>query len=291
LVVLIALDIAVVDGRYFTKENYKRKRDNTAFPLTEADQEILKDKSYYRVYNINMQEGAFFEARTSYFHHSVGGYHGVKLRRYQDLYDSCLLRQTIDMIQGLQTGNADFSRLGVINMLNIKYMVYGPQRDNILPNPSANGNAWFVRDVIPAATPNEELAKVCETNTRVAAVINNNEFKIGNIAYDSAASITLTEHGPNHLKYQSTSQVEGLAVFSEIFYPKGWIATIDGNESQILRANYVLRALQVPSGNHTIEFKFQPKPYVVGNKITTASSWLLIVVLLGCIGWSLKEKR
>ncbi|HMG91158.1 MAG TPA: YfhO family protein, partial [Chryseolinea sp.] len=287
LIILVTLDIAIVDTRYFTKDNYKRKRESAAFPITEADQEILKDTSYYRVYNIDPQEGAFLEARTSYFHHSVGGYHGVKLRRYQDLYDSCLYRQTFELYQALRAGSTDFSRLGAINMLNIKYMVYGPQRDNLLPNPSANGNAWFVNEIVPANTPNEELAKVCAINTRNSAVVNSSEFKVENFSYDSTATITLTEHAPNLLKYQSTSQTNGLAVFSEIYYPKGWVATIDGKEAQILRANYVLRALQVPSGNHTIEFKFQPKPYVIGNKVTTASSWLLIVVVLASIGWTL----
>jgi hypothetical protein len=285
-IIMVTLDIAMVDSRYFTKENYKRKRESAAFPITESDQEILKDKSYYRVYNINPPEGAFLEARTSYFHHSVGGYHGVKLRRYQDLYDSCLYRQTIEMIRA---GGADFNRFGTINMLNIKYIVFGPQRDNLILNPSANGNGWFVREIIPANTPNEELAKVCEIDTRNAAVVNSSEFKVGNFSYDSAATITLTEHSPNVLKYQSTSQTDGLAVFSEIYYPKGWIATIDGQETQLLRANYVLRALQIPPGNHTIEFKFQPKPYVIGNKITTASSWLLIVVVLASIGWTLRQ--
>jgi hypothetical protein len=291
LIIMVTLDLAIVDTRYFTKDDYKRKRESAAFPITEADQEILKDKSYYRVYNINPQEGAFLEARTSYFHHSVGGYHGVKLRRYQDLYDSCLFPQTIELFQGLRAGSSDFSRLGAINMLNAKYMVFGPGRDNILPNPSANGNAWFVREIVPANTPNEELAKVCEINTRTTAVINTNEFKVGSFSYDSAATITLTEHNPNLLKYQSTSAIDGLAVFSEIYYPKGWIVTIDGQEAQLLRANYVLRALQVPSGNHSIEFRFQPKPYVIGNKVTTASSWLLIVVVLASIGWSLRKEN
>jgi hypothetical protein len=257
--------------------------------MTEADQEILKDQEYFRVYNINMQEGAFFEARTSYYHHSVGGYHGVKLRRYQDLYDSCLLRQTGELIQGLQSGNFDFGRFGAINMLNVKYMVFGPQRDNIIPNPSANGNAWFVRETIDVKTANEELAKVCGINTRNAAVVNSTEFKVENFSFDSAATITLKEHTPNHLTYQSSSHANGLAVFSEIYYPKGWIATIDGKEVQILRTNYVLRGLQVPSGDHTIEFRFRPKPYVIGNKVTIASSWLLIVALLGSIGWTLRR--
>jgi len=291
LIVIIMLDIAVVDSRYFTKENYKRKRESSAFPITEADQEILKDKSYYRVYNISNQENAFLEARTSYFHHSVGGYHAVKLRRYQDLYDSCLFKQTNELIQGFQTSGMDFSRYGVINMLNIKYMVFGPQRDNILPNASANGNAWYVNEVVSVNSANEELKTVCTLNTRNTAVVNSTEFKVENPSYDSSATITLIDHSPNYLKYESQSQSNGFTVFSEIYYPKGWIATIDGKETEIIRANYILRALNVPSGKHTIEFRFQPKAYVVGNKITTASSWLMLVVLLGSLGWTLKKKE
>lgn len=290
LIVIIIVDIAVVDSRYFTKENYKRRRESSAFPITEADQEILKDKSYFRVYNISNQENPFGEARTSYFHHSIGGYHGVKLRRYQDLYDSCLFRQTNELIQGVQTAGTDFNRFGVINMLNIKYMVFGPQRDNILPNASANGNAWFVKEIVPVNSAAEELKTLCTLNTRTSAVVNNREFKVENPSYDSAASITLIDHNPNYLKYESQSQVNGFAVFSEIYYPKGWIATIDGTEAEIKRADYVLRALNIPSGKHTIEFKFQPKAYVTGNKITTASSWLMLVVLFGSLGWVLKKR-
>ena len=288
---MITLDLAIVDSRFFTKENYKRKRESSAFPITEADQEILKDKGYYRVYNINPQDNAFQEARTSYFHHSVGGYHGVKLRRYQDLYDSCLFRQTNALIQGLQTGASDFSSFGVINMLNIKYMVYGPQRDNIIPNPSANGNAWFVQDVVSASTPTEELKRVCELNTRQTAVVNSSEFKVESFTFDSTAAIRLVEHNPNYLKYESQSESNGVAVFSEIYYPKGWVATIDGKDVTIMRADYVLRALSIPSGKHTIEFKFQPSAYVTGNKITTASSWIMLLVLLGSIGWTLRKEK
>ncbi len=291
LIILITLDIAIVDGRFFTKENYKRKRESSAFPITEADQEILKDKSYYRVYNISNQENAFLEARTSYFHHSVGGYHGVKLRRYQDLYDSCLFRQTNDLIQGIQTSGMDFSRYGVINMLNIKYMVFGPQRDNILPNASANGNAWFVANIVPVNSATEELKMVCALNTRNSAVVNSAEFKVQQEVFDSAASVTLVDHNPNFLKYESQSGTDGFVVFSEIYYPKGWVATIDGKETEIVRANYILRALKVPAGKHTIEFKFQPKAYVVGNKITSVSSWLMLAVLLGSLGLSIRNRE
>lgn len=288
LILMITLDLSIVDRRYFTTENYKRKRENTAFVATEADQEILKDKSYYRVYNL---QNAFLEARTSYFHHSAGGYHGVKLRRYQDLYDSCLFKETNELIQNIQSGKMGMENYGVINMLNIKYMVFGPQRDNIIPNASANGNAWFVQEVVSVDSPNEELKMVCDLDTRKAAVVNKSEFNIGSFAFDSSASVSLLEHNPNYLKYESQSDADGLVVFSEIYYPKGWVAMIDGKESQLLRADYVLRALNVPSGKHTIEFRFQPKAYTIGNKISTASSWIMLLVLLGSIGLTLKREN
>jgi hypothetical protein len=288
LILMITLDIAVVDRRYLTEDNYKRKRDHAAFVATEADLEILKDKSYYRVYNL---QNAFLEARTSYFHHSAGGYHGVKLRRYQDLYDSCLLKETNELIQNIQAGKMGFNEYGIINMLNIKYMVFGPQRENIIPNSSANGNAWFVSEVLSADSPSEELKRVCELNTRQSAVVNQSEFKVGSFAFDSMSTINLVEHNPNYLKYESSSQSDGFAIFSEIYYPKGWHASVDGTEVSLLRANYVLRALNVPAGKHIIEFRFQPKAYTVGNKITTASSWIMLLLLVGSIGWTLKQEK
>ncbi len=286
LILMITLDLSIVDSRYFTEDNYKRKRDNAAFVSTEADLEILKDKSYYRVYNL---QNPFLEARTSYFHHSAGGYHGVKLRRYQDLYDSCLFKETNELIGNIQSGKMGMENYGVINMLNIKYMVFGPQRENIIPNTSANGNAWFVREVVSASSPSEELKKTCDLDTRRTAVVNQSESIVESFSFDSAAVINLVEHNPNYLKYESSSQTDGFAVFSEIYYPKGWHAAIDGTEVTLLRANYVLRALSVPSGKHTLEFRFQPKSYTIGNKITTASSWLMLLLLLGSVGWTMKK--
>lgn len=283
-VLLITFDISLVDKRYF---NYQRKRAQSVFAPYAADQEILKDKSYYRVYNI---QGVFNEARTSYFHHSIGGYHGAKLRRYQDLYDSCLFRQTQQMISDVQSGKLDFTKYGALNMLNVKYIVYGPEQSNIIPNPEFNGSAWFVKQVEKVSSPTEELSRICEVDTKSVAVVDESKFSIPPVASDSAAVIELKEYQPNYLKYESRSQADGLAVFSEIYYPKGWRATIDGNEVPILRADYVLRALAVPAGSHTIEFRFAPEAYVVGNKVTNASSWLLLVIVLGSIGWSLKQE-
>ncbi|MBL0742779.1 YfhO family protein [Chryseolinea lacunae] len=290
LIAIVTLDLAVVDSRYLGKDNYQRKREDTFFAMTEADQAIAQDKGFYRVYNI--QPGAFTsEAHTSYFHNSIGGYHGAKLRRYMDLYDSCLFNETNAFIQDAQAGKFDLEKRGVINMLNIKYLVYGPKRDNIIPNRAALGNAWFVDDVVTVNSPNEELAKTCSIDTRHTAVVDGSKFKVSPFTADSSATIALTEHTPNRLKYESQSQQNVFALFSEIYYANGWKATIDGKAADIVRANYVLRALAIPAGKHTVEFKFEPDAYITGNKITTASSWVMLLVLLGSLVWTLKEEK
>ncbi|MBT1685547.1 YfhO family protein [Dawidia soli] len=287
--IMIVFDVSLVDRRYLTKDNYVRKRETTAPEMTPADQAIRQDTSYYRVYNI--QPGAFTsEARTAHYHYSVGGYHGAKLRRYQDLYDSCLSQQTVALIQGIRAGDLNFRPYGVINMLNIKYMMYGQQANQVIPNGSANGPAWFVREVKKTSSPAEELATLCDTDTKVTAVVNTAAVTVPEFGYDSAATISIVTHKPPYLKYQSHAAQNGLAVFSEIYYAKGWRAFIDGKEAPILPVNYVLRALAVPAGDHTIEFRYEPAPYVVGNKVMMASTWLTVLILLGSLGWSLRRE-
>jgi hypothetical protein len=288
LVVLIWFDLGFVNTRYFTKDNYKRKRENSFSQPTAADQEILKDKSYYRVYNL---QSPMNEARTSFFHNSLGGYHGAKLRRYQDLYDSVTSKNTQQLFEDFQKGSPRFEEYNALNLLNAKYFVYGPDKENVILNPDAYGNAWFVKEVIPVNSPAEELKKVGEIKTKDVAVINSRQLTVDNqqSPVDSSASILLIEHKPPYLKYESQSTDKGLAVFSEIYYPKGWHAFIDGNEVPILRADYILRALEIPAGKHVIEFKFEPKPYVVGNKVTMASGWLLLLVVIGSVGWSIRN--
>jgi len=285
LTFLVVMDLSFVDKRSMTKEKFQRKHENTLFAETGADATILKDKTYYRVYNL---QNPWNEARTSYLHHSLGGYHGAKLRRYQDLYDSCISKETQRMIGNLQKGNTSFDDYGVLNMLNTKYIVYGPEAANVILNPSANGNAWFVKEVVNVSSANEELKKTSEVKTKEVAVVDS-RFQVSSFKFDSASQIKITEFGPKNLKYESQSSVDGLAVFSEIYYPKGWYAFIDGKETEILRADYVLRALKIPAGKHTIEFRFEPKPYVIGNKITMASSWVVLLLVLGCFGWNLKK--
>lgn len=283
---LMVIDLAGVDMRYLSKESYMRKRENVFFTATEADTEILKDKSHYRVYNL---QSTFGEARTSYYHQSIGGYHGAKMRRYQDLYDSLLFAETNTFITNIQQGSADFSAYGIMNMLNVKYITYGDTRGSIIENPASNGAAWFVQNVQFVTSPTEELAALKQLNTRTTAVVDKTAFTLQPVDGDSTATISLTSYKPNELTYTSNSSRNGLAVFSEIYYPKGWIATLDGKEVPILRANYVLRALEIPEGQHTIVFSFKPDAYYVGNKITTASSWLVLLLLIGTIGWTLKK--
>jgi uncharacterized membrane protein YfhO len=170
-------------------------------------------------------------------------------------------------------------------------MVYGQQANQIIPNDQTNGPAWFVRDVKKTNSPAEELAVLCDTDTKTTAVVNTAAVTVPEFGYDSAATISIVTHKPPYLKYQSHSAQNGLAVFSEIYYPKGWHAFIDGQETTILQVNYVLRALAVPAGDHTIEFRYEPAPYAVGNKVMMASTWLTVLILLGSLGWSLRREN
>lgn len=286
--IMVLTDVVVIDKRFLTKDNFKRKYD-VGFEMNESDQEILKDKSYYRVYNLQDIQNPLSEARTSYFHNSLSGYHGAKMRSYQNLYDSCLFNETVEVINGLRSGNTDFSSAGVLNMLNTKYFLFGPEKNNYLPNPYANGNAWFVSKVEQVANTNEELDRTGDINTSITAVTSDSRFT-GKVNTDSLASINLTSQKPNWLKYDSDSGSDGLAVFSEIYYPDGWSATIDGIDVPILRVNYVLRALEIPAGKHTVEFTFAPMAYVIGDKVTMASCWLVLLLFLGTIGYLLKKE-
>ncbi|MCK6617561.1 MAG: YfhO family protein [Cyclobacteriaceae bacterium] len=288
LIFLITVDLAVVDRRYFTKDNYQSKRRNV-IEMSAADQQVLKDTDYYRVLNLN---NPMADALTSYYHNSIGGYHGAKMKRYQDLYDSCIYPEINRLIESAQVGDPDFKNLPVINMLNTRYVFYGQNRANVIPNRQANGSAWFVREVQLVTSANDELKTTGEIDSKNQAVIDESKFKVQNLSFlvDSTAAIRLVTHKPNYLKYETHNPANGIAVFSEIYYPSGWTATVDGKEVTILRANYVLRAVEVPAGNHTIEFRFGPKSYTIGNPITQASSWLVVLVLLGTIGLSVKNR-
>ncbi|MBL3657474.1 YfhO family protein [Fulvivirga sediminis] len=289
LSLITLVDLWNVDRRYFDDGNFKRERDNSFFSMTEADKEILKDKGLsYRVYN---PQGTFMDARTSYHHKSLGGYNGARIRRYEELFNGCIQEETSQLISSLQSGSRSVSGYGVLNMLNTKYIVFGPAKNAVLKNNEALGNAWFVESIKKVNSADEEFDSTCEINPAKEAVIDISKFTPAEAGYDASASITLSEYKPNELVYESNSSKDGLAVFSEVYYPIGWTATIDGKEVDIMRANFVLRALNVPAGKHTITFKFEPKAYTVGDSVTLASCIILLLVFLGSIGWTIKQEK
>jgi len=277
---LMLVDLWSTAKKLLNDENFKRNPARTFFQKTDADKVILSDKTLdFRVFNL---QNPWNEARTSYYYNSIGGYHGAKIRRYQDLIEAGLMREHEEAISTLRSGSDNFSDLGVLNMLNTRYLIAGPSKDAVILNQNSNGNAWFVSTIENASTPDEELNKTIKINTKTTAVIDQTKFKVaGSLSTNGA--ISLTNYTPNHLTYTSNNNAAGLAVFSEIYYKKGWKAIIDGKKAPILRANYVLRALEIPAGNHTIEFTFKPAIYNWANPVMTASSWLIILLILGTL--------
>ncbi len=282
--VLILIDLWTVDKRYLNNDNFVSKREaSNPFPEMPADKAVLQDKDiYYRV--LPLQGDAFQDARTSYYHKSIGGYSAAKLRRYQEIIDHNLLPEMQKMASGLQDGgqlDSIFSELSLLNMLNTKYIIYD-LNSAPLRNPRNMGNAWFVNDFLIVKNADEEIAALKTIDPENEAVIDQRfgEYMEGkSFQKDVNGSIVLTEYQPNYLKYTTKATSEQLAVFSEVYYDKGWNALIDGKEVPHFRADYILRALVIPAGEHTVEFKFHPKSYYTGNIISLASSLLLILAI------------
>ena len=275
MVALVLVDLWGVDKRYLGNDKFQSETIAASFQPTAADQMILQDKDLsYRVLNV---QNPFNEAQTSYFHKSIGGYHGAKLRRYQDLIE----RQ-------ISANNQQ-----VLNMLNMRYLITGDAKQPVQRNPGALGNAWFVNDVKPVKSADEEMAALNTLSPATEAVVDISKFPQQKAAtYDIVGStIALTGYGPDELKYRYNATHDGLVVFSEIYYADGWQAFIDGKPVPHLRADYVLRALQVPAGAHTIDFKFEPKAYAVGNGVSLAASIALLLALVGAGVYVARRKR
>ena len=259
---LIIFDLVGVDRRYVNDENFVSAiQVEKPYQANAADLEIMKDTTHYRVFDVT--SGA---ARASYFHNSLGGYHAAKLGRYNELFEYHIMKNNIN----------------VLNMLNAKYIIADDEKGNIFPyqNDDANGNAWFVSELRKVNTANEEMIALDSMDTKTKAITTQELSNLKFTLY-STANITLTTYKPNYLKYQSNNNNDGFAVFSEIYYADGWNAYIDGNLTPHHRVNYVLRALQIPKGKHTIEFKFEPKVIETGSKIALASSILLGLLIFG----------
>ncbi|MEM7110062.1 MAG: YfhO family protein, partial [Bacteroidota bacterium] len=289
LAVLVFLDLFFVGRRYLNNDDYQRRAKTQYFKLTAADQLIKQNAAtHYRVINLANTWG---EARTSYHHSSLGGYHGAKMQRYQELADYCLDNQKNEVIQKLRQGITDFSGLMILNMLNAKYLTYGSEANAVVPNTSAFGNAWMVSKVQSVNSADEEIAATCALSDQFTAVIDVSKFDVSQSNFDPKGSVRLEEYNPNYLKYKVSAEGNSLVAFSEIYYPEGWIAKIDGNEVEHIRLNYVLRGLEVPAGNHAVEFEFRPDSYFIGNKVMMASSGLLILFFFGSLVFTLKQYK
>ena len=294
-VALIMVDMWPVNKRYFNNDNFTSQREVAVpFQKMPVDNEILKDKDlYYRVLNL---QNPFADARTSYFHKSVGGYHGAKMERYNELITYCITPEMKSLIAGFKKPKSIdslMSTLSVINMLNTKYYIYDPKQPP-LANSHALGNAWLVKDVKVVDNVDQEITSLKSFDPKSVAIVNKsfdnelNGYKNGS----GEGEIKLTAYEPNYLKYEATVNTGAqLAVFSEIYYPKGWISSIDGKETDHVQADFVLRAMVIPAGKHVIEFRFEPKSYFIGNKISTTSSILLLLAMAGYLVYLFKYNK
>ncbi len=263
LVVLVLADMVPVNKRFFNNDNFVKAKDSEAyFKIQPWEEQILQDKSLdYRVLNLNTN--TFNDARTSYRLKSIGGYSAVKLRRYQDLIDEHISKMNWN----------------VINMLNTKYIV---TRQGVIPNPDAMGNAWFVNDVQFVPSPDDESAALNTLDLHNTAVADEKfqDLLTCNMQPDENDEILLTEYKPNKLTYSSICTSDRVAVFSEIYYPNEWHLYIDGQESQIGRVNYVLRAAIIPAGKHSITMEFIPSALAT-DKWSFALTIIALLISLG----------
>jgi len=291
LAALIVLDLWTVDKRYLDGDRFERSSaiQKSLTPST-ADAYILKDTSHYRVLNITVS--TFNDnSPTSYFHKSIGGYHGAKLGRYQELIDTSLLKNieligtTLPSAKSMEEFLAVFNHTQVLNMLNTKYVIYNPDAPPLI-NQDALRNAWFAEKPLIVENANMEISALNHFDPANEAIIDKTfTDQITKASYPvmDNENIELVSYQPDELQYKYSASDEKLVVFSEIYYPAGWKSYIDGKESKYFRTNYVLRGMVVPEGEHEIKFVFEPTSYIVGNKISLASSLLLILLIAGYV--------
>ena len=290
IAVLCLGDMWMVNKRYLNDEQFVSADQQTeAFSKTTADELILQDSTLdYRV--LNFATNTFNENNTAYWHKSVGGYHAAKLRRYQEMIDHHITKEMQAAYNEIATAQGKMDSVNgnsfrVLNMLNTKYFIFPSAQGKVAPieNPYAYGNAWFVGNVRYVNTANEEIEaidSVLLTETAIVDASFKDKLKgITNSYKDSLSAVRLTDYKPNHLVYETSSSKDGVVVFSEIYYP-GWTATIDGKPAEIARANYILRAMNVPAGKHTIEMSFNPKSIHITESIAYAGLALLLVGII-----------
>ena len=279
---VMVLDLFVVAKNYVKADDFvsKSQIERPFGEPTEADARILEDTTHFRVFDI---DGNMNSARASFYHQSIGGYHAAKPKKIQELFDYQIAKNNIEML----------------NMLNAKYILQSNKEgiQQALENPNTNGNAWFVSKVKEVNSADEEMKALDNLKTKEEATYQKDKFVKGkNVPFqtgkDSTSTIELISYKPNHLKYVSNNSKNGFGVFSEMYYEKGWKATIDGKEAKIYNVNYVLRGLEIPAGKHTIEFKFEPQVVKTGSTIALISTLLMLLTIgLGIFYWRKQHKN
>ncbi len=274
--VLFIVDLVPVAWRYVNTDSFVKEDQITgAFKPSRADKLIQQDTTHYRVYDITRDP--FNSARAPYFHKTLGGYHAAKPQRMQHLYDFYLSK----------------GKESVLDMLNVKYFIFSDENNKpqVQRNATSLGTSWFVYDVETKDNANEELLSLDKLEAETKAIISKNELlKEKSYKVDTLATIKLKRYQPNKMQYQSNNAYDGFAVFSEAYYKKGWKAFIDGVETNIYKANYALRGIEIPSGSHTITFVFDPQVVKTGSMITLIATLLFVLMLVMGIRYLLKEK-
>ncbi len=294
--IFILIDMWNINKRYLNDDNFASSQEvKNPFPKSKADQIILNDQeTYFRVLNLTVN--TFNDASTSYYHFSIGGYHGAKLQRYQDMIDYHIQDEMQNISGVLQGKNINRQRINsilkeqeVLNMLNTKYIIYN-QNQAPLRNEHRLGNAWFMDNYRIVPDAQSEINALNDFNPAQTAIIDkdfSDQLGDKNFSKDTSGKITLTHYEPNHLKYQSRADSDQLVVFSEVYYPKGWKLFIDGERADLFRANYILRAAVVPAGEHEIEMKFEPRSYYMGNKVSGIGSVILLIFFVLAVGYEI----
>ena len=298
LAVLCLVDMWDVNKRYLYDDQFVEKQVQTqGFSQSETDKLILQDEALdYRV--LNLASNTFNENNTAYWHKSVGGYHAAKLRRYQEMIEEHISGEMNNLFKAVSEAGGDMEKVNpaefpVLNMLNTRYFIFPLQGGQTVPldNPYALGNAWFVDEVHYVNNANEEIAAIHGLNPLQKAIVDKKfEASVRSMPSDSLATIELVEYQPNYLKYEVNSEKGGTVVFSEIYYP-GWQSTVDGEEVSHGRANYILRAMNVPAGKHIVEFKFDPKSLHTTETIAFVALGLLALLAVVVVVLRVKACR
>jgi Bacterial membrane protein YfhO len=275
------IDLAMINKTYLNSEIYQDKNEvSTSLDANAKDREILADKSNYRVFNVN--GNGFSEAATSYVFNSVGGYHSVKLRLYQDLIERQFSKQGMNE--------------GILDMLNVKYLLQKDRNDKTVQYQQRNtalGNAWFVKNIQFVKDADAEMNALNTLNPKDTAIVQE-QYKSSipfTVEADTSATIRLVKNDNDYIEYEANNTKNQFAVFSEIYYKSGWKAFVDGKEQPIVKANYALRGLALSPGKHKVEFKFKPEGYVNGSKYGSIANIILALLLLSVIGYFYLENK